>query len=128
MLDFRERSRLRRMLYAKPTLIILTLITAGLLQASWSMYKKSEEALAKKEKAAWELEELKQREAELSRDIERLSTERGVEEEIRERFMVAKEGEKVIIVSEPEKQKTHSIIVSEEPSFVEKMKAAVGAE
>ena len=43
-----------------------------------------------------ELEELVAHRAELSAEIASLGTERGVEEEIRERFGVVKEGEKVI--------------------------------
>ena len=128
MLDFRERSRLRRALYAKPTLILLAIIATGVVHASWSMYQKSKEALVKKEKALSELSELEARQAQLSHDITVLSTERGVEAEIRERFMVAKEGEKVIIISEPKEKASRSIVVEERPSFMDKMKAAVGSE
>ena len=128
MLDFRERSRLRRALYAKPTLILLAIVATGVVHASWSMYQKSKEALVKKEKALSELSELEARQAQLSHDITVLSTERGVEAEIRERFMVAKEGEKVIIISEPQEKASRSIVVEERPSFMDKMKAAVGSE
>ena len=128
MLDFRERSRLRRALYAKPTLILLAIVATGVVHASWSMYQKSKEALVKKEKALSELSELEARQAQLSHDITVLSTERGVEAEIRERFMVAKEGEKVIIISEPKEKASRSIVVEERPSFMDKMKAAVGSE
>ena len=128
MLDFRERSRLRRALYAKHTLILLAIIATGVVHASWSMYQKSKEALVKKEKALSELSELEARQAQLSHDITVLSTERGVEAEIRERFMVAKEGEKVIIISEPQEKASRSIVVEERPSFMDKMKAAVGSE
>ena len=81
MLDFRERSRLRRALYAKPTLILLAILATGVVHASWSMYQKSKEALVKKEKALSELSELEARQAQLSHDITVLSTERGVEAE-----------------------------------------------
>ncbi|MDP2598582.1 MAG: hypothetical protein Q8P49_02005 [Candidatus Liptonbacteria bacterium] len=126
MLDFRERSRLRRALYAKPTLILLAVLATGVMHAAFSMYQKGQEASTRREKAVAELRELEMREKELSEDISLLSTERGVEAEIRERFMVAKEGEKVIIIAEPEEKTSRSVVVEEEASFVDKMKAAAG--
>ena len=127
MLDFRERSRLRRALYAKPTLIFLAIVATGVVHASWSMYQKSKEALVKKEKALSELSELEARQAQLSHDITVLSTERGVEAEIRERFMVAKEGESVMILAEPVEEKVHTVtIVDQNPTMMRRVLGAIG--
>lgn len=92
------------------------------------MYEKSKEANARRDKATAELAALQEREGQLSGDIARLGSERGQEEEIRNRFMVAKDGEKVIIVTQPETQTAHTITVTEAPTptFMEKLKAAVG--
>lgn len=129
MLDFRERSRFRRVLYSKPTILVLFVVTILVARGAFGMYQKSEEAIAKRDKAAGELDVLRVREAELRDDIAQLSTERGQEEVIRDRFMVAKEGEKVIIVTDPEAKKVHTVTVTEGESpqtFVEKIKSAVG--
>jgi uncharacterized protein YkuJ len=116
-------------MYAKPTIIILGLLTVLVARGAFGMYQKSDEAIAKRDKALGELQILEVRQKELDEDISRLSSLRGQEEEIRDRFMVAREGEKVIIVASPEKKTTHTVTVSEEEqpvSFVDKMKSAVG--
>ncbi|OGZ10500.1 MAG: hypothetical protein A3D65_04130 [Candidatus Lloydbacteria bacterium RIFCSPHIGHO2_02_FULL_50_13] len=127
LLDFRERSKLRRLLYAKPTIIALAVLVALLLNSSWGAYQKSRGALSKEEKAERELAALVAREKELNEDIARLKTEAGVEAEIRERFMVAKEGEKVMIITDPDAAKVHTVTVADNsPSVWEKMMGAVG--
>ena len=127
MLDIRERTRLRRLLYAKPTIILLAFLVALLSHGAWGVYQKSKEAMAKQEKAEKELAGLLAREQELKGDIARLSSEEGVEEEIRERFMVAKEGEKVMIITDPDAAKVHTVTVADNsPSVWEKMMGAVG--
>src|SRR3989338_2688583 len=98
MLDIRERTRLRRFLYAKPTIIALVLVVVLLFRGVWGVYQKSAEAVAKRDKATAELADLAAREKELHEGIARLSTGEGVEAEIRDRFMVAKEGEKVMLI------------------------------
>ena len=127
MLDIRERTRLRRMLYAKPTIIMLALFVAFLFHGVWGIYQKSEEAAAKRDKAEAALAAMAAREKELREDIERLSSGEGVEAEIRDRFMVAKEGEKVMIIASPDATKVHTVMVTDNsPSFFEKMMGAVG--
>lgn len=128
MLDFRERSQLRRAIYAKPTILILALLVVLTMRGAWGMYEKNQEATIKRDKALAELSALKAREKQLSDDITRFSTERGQEEEIRNRFMVAKEGEKVIIVTQPEVETEHTVTVTDapKPSFIDILKAASG--
>ncbi len=129
MLDFRERTKFRRAIYAKPTIILLGLLTALVARGAFGMYQKSDEAITKRDKAVEELRVLEVRQKELDEDISRLSSPRGQEEEIRDRFMVAKEGEKVMIVATPEKKTMHTVTVDEEEqptSFVDKMKSAIG--
>ncbi len=128
MLDFRERSQLRRAIYAKPTILALAVLMVITLRGAWGMYQKDQEATIRRDKATAELVLLQIREKQLNDDIARLSTERGQEEEIRNRFMVAKEGEKVIIVTTPERETEHTVTVTDtpKPSFMDKLKAASG--
>lgn len=128
MLDIKQRARIRRIIYGKPMIIALALLFVLISRGAWGMYEKSVEAKEKSDRAIEKLSELKAREAQLSSDIENLSTERGVEGEIRDRFMVAKEGENVMIVTDPETQKVHTVTVTEgqAPTVVEKMISAVG--
>ena len=127
-LDFRERTKLRRALYAKPTILVIVIIASVSLSGAWNMYQKSKEAKANDYKANAALSALQTREAGLRSDIDRLSTPRGQEEEIRDRFMVAKEGEKVIIITPPKDDTVHAVTVPEDDkkSFLDSLKAAVG--
>ena len=127
-LDFRERTKLRRALYAKPTILVIVAIASVSLSGAWNMYQKSKEAKANDDKANATLSALQTREAGLRSDIERLSTPRGQEEEIRDRFMVAKEGEKVIIITPPKDDTVHTVTVPEDEKrgFLDSLKAAVG--
>lgn len=51
------------------------------------------------------IEELKQREASLNSDIEKLGTDNGIEDTIRNKFQVAKPGEKVVSIVDEEEKK-----------------------
>lgn len=129
MLDFRERTKFRRAMYAKPTIIVLGFLTILVARGAYGMHQKSNEAIEKRDKAIGELHALESRQRELNEDIGRLSSPRGQEEEIRDRFMVAKEGEKVMIVANTEAKVAHTVTVSEDEqptSFIDRMKAAAG--
>lgn len=128
ILDFRERFKLRKVLYAKPTIIIMAIFVVLILHSAWRMHEKSLDALSKRDKALEELHVLETRKAELETDVARLSSDRGIEEEIRDRFMVAKEGEKVMIVVAPKIDDAHTITVpsDQNSSFLNKIMSAIG--
>jgi cell division protein FtsB len=117
--DFDDKKRIRRFV-ASPWVLAgigVLIVIAGM--NTWDMYQKwrlSEEAL---EKTRASYENLEKREAFLDSKIDSLSTEAGVEAEVRERFGVAKPGEGVIVVlSEEEEQQ----FVEEEEGWWEEVK------
>lgn len=127
MLDFKERSRLRRAMYAKPTIIFMAVVLSFILHGAWGMYQKSTEAGEKSATAEERLAELREREKVLSADILELSTDGGVENAIRDRFMVAKQGESVMIISDAEAKKVHTVTVADEkPSYMQQFLGATG--
>lgn len=97
-MDFYEKRKLKKILYSKPILAILVIIVIWFSFAVWSMYKKESDTRLKRIEQKEILEELKTREWSLSEEIERLSTEYGIEQEVRSKFEVGKEGEEMIIV------------------------------
>lgn len=105
MFDFHEKRRFRRLLYSKVTLIILALIVVWLLFTAWDMYKKERDTGLKSAEQGNILNELKERETALQEEIDRLSTEKGIEAEIRSKFEVGKEGENVIIIVDNPEEK-----------------------
>lgn len=118
---------MRRTLYAKPTIFVLAVVLFFAVHAAWGMYEKSREASQKRDKATAELVELKQREKSLTEDVARLSTDRGVEDEIRNRFMVAKDGEKVMIITSPPDGDVHTVTVTDDkPGIFSQWVAAMG--
>ena len=128
-LDFKERTRIRRIVYAKPTILLVFVLSLVSLNGAWGMYQKSKEATQNRDKAVAETAALSVHEAALHADITRLSSYRGQEEAIRNRFMVAKEGEKVIIISEQDGATSHSVTVNDNGvsnSLVNQLKAAIG--
>ncbi|MDP3958250.1 MAG: septum formation initiator family protein [bacterium] len=98
MLEFQQKQRLRRILYSKVTLALLFAALLLFGNSTFKLLEKKREAangLATLEK---EIAALAVKEKTLSGRIAALKTERGVEEAIREKFKVAKEGEGVVVV------------------------------
>jgi cell division protein FtsB len=62
------------------------------------LFEKEKETSKKKELILAQIETLRSREKKLSDDIEKLKTEEGVEETIRDKFQVVKEGEKMVVI------------------------------
>lgn len=68
------------------------------IMSAWNMYQTSYGTKQRVERLQAEHDELKQREEIVSSAALSVSTERGLEAEIREKFSVAKEGERVIVL------------------------------
>lgn len=98
MLGFHEKRKIRNILYSKPVLVILGLVVLFFLSTVWGAFKKERDTQKIKEQRIEVLESLEEREGILSKEIDRLDTERGVEEEIRAKFEVARGGEGVIVI------------------------------
>ena len=79
-MDFHEKRKFKRLLYSKITLIILGLIVIWLSFVVWSMYEKERDTRLKRIEQREILNELEGRESSLREEIERMSTERGIEE------------------------------------------------
>ena len=67
---------------------------------------KERETSKKKELVLAQIETLRAREKNISSDIAKLKTDEGVEETIREKYQVAKEGEKMVTIIDSEKSST----------------------
>ena len=98
MFDFYERRKLRRVLYSKGAILLLAVVVVFLARAAAEVYPKEREAARRSAEQAAELSELRERERTLTAELGRLSTSRGVEAELREKYDVAKPGERVIVI------------------------------
>jgi cell division protein FtsB len=98
MFDFHEKRKIRRVMYSKPLIGFMVLLTLVMLRSVYERYTVEQEMEAKLEARAHELETLRSRAALLEGKVEHLKNERGIEEELRSRFDVVKEGEQVVII------------------------------
>lgn len=101
MIAPRERGTIKRIVYSRPALILLAVLFAFVAHGTWKVYEKASLAREQKNRITKELAELKSREADLQAKLAELRTERGLEEELRERFGVVKEGESVVVIVDP---------------------------
>lgn len=94
------------MLYSWPVILILLFIIVSLSRSVWEVYQSERVAREKKIEAVTERDKTLARKNELTALVNGLSSERGMEEEIRKKFSVAKPEERVIVVVDPPKATT----------------------
>ncbi|MEX1087191.1 MAG: septum formation initiator family protein [Candidatus Paceibacterota bacterium] len=95
---------LKRIVYSKPFVIFLVIVTAFSLKAAWGAYQKMSESGERVAIAQAEKQELQEEREVISENLERLQTRRGIEEELRKKYSLTKEGEEMVVIvdSQPE--------------------------
>ncbi len=101
MYRFEQRRDPTRILWNRLGAVLLLVVLAIALRGVWGVYKKAQESRVIREEAEATLGDLQVREAELRGEISVLSTDRGVEQELRERYDLAKADEGVVVIVEP---------------------------
>ena len=104
MFDFHEKRKIRRILYSKVSIGVVLILTVLLMSAVWERYTVSKEMKERLDDKYAELEIIQQRAETIESKVEYLKNERGVEEELRNRFDVAREGEQVVILLDDEER------------------------
>ncbi len=102
MREFQGRRLFRQALYSRQVLILLVVVILLIGFSVFKLYRKEHVADLERQALLSELTRLEARRVELESEIERLSTERGQEEEIREKLGLALPDEGVITVIGPE--------------------------
>ena len=100
MINFQQKRRLRNIMHSKPVLVFLGVLIIIFAWGVISFMGKMRMTIENRKIAENKLLELEKRKEKLSSDIFRLNTPGGVEESIRLKFGLAKEGEDVIVVVE----------------------------
>lgn len=124
MLDIQQKRKLRSFLYHKATLVVLFILVALSIHSTWSVYEKKRSSEEMKEMAMGAVTDLKQRNDDLDSKISKLATISGIEEEIRLKFSVTKDEERLIVVL-PEKEEGTST-GSENEGFFKKLMRIFG--
>jgi len=98
MRNFQEKKRFKNFIQSWPILIFLGILLIFFALGVFDFMGKMIETSGKKKNVEQKVLELQETKEKLSSDIESLKTERGLEENIREKFGLVKEGEDLIIV------------------------------
>jgi len=102
MLEFQVKKRVKKILYSRAMFVLLLVVIALAGKATWSVYQKEKISRVNLERLQSEISELKGREGYIKSGIDRLGTSRGIEEEIRQKFKVVKDGEAMVILIDDE--------------------------
>lgn len=101
MFDFHEKRRIRSFVYSKFVVFFFLLLSLLLSISVYNRYVVSNEMKTKLDARRTTLGELQQHALMLEAKVKYLENDRGIEEELRNRFNVVKEGEKAIILIDP---------------------------
>ncbi|MDO8604448.1 MAG: septum formation initiator family protein [bacterium] len=108
MIPFQERKKIRKILYSKISLALLFIVLFFVARGAWRIHQKAQIARSERDIAARSLLELQSRTAELKLSLEHLKSEQGVEEEVRQKYTVARPGEEVVIVVDETDKKSEN--------------------
>lgn len=130
MFDFHEKRKLRNFFYSRVTIALLFALSAFISLSVYDRYEVAHEMEGKLEAKQAELEALQTRAAALEAKVRYLENDRGLEEELRNRFDVVREGEQTVILIDSreneEKPKTVPVGIETQPStdesFLERFK------
>ncbi len=95
---FDRRRQFRAIMNSKITLFVLIFLLFIAGRSTWALYGKNQEAAMKKDFFFRENEGIKDRQEFLKKEIHNLKTDEGVEEILRQKFNIKKEGEEVLVV------------------------------
>ena len=98
MREFQVRHKIRKILYSKTAAVVIVIMIAFAGHAAWGVLQKERESSANTLQATKELERLSGRSNLLQAEIGRLSTDSGIEEEIRTKYNVSKPGEHFFVI------------------------------
>ncbi|MFA7193407.1 MAG: septum formation initiator family protein [Candidatus Paceibacterota bacterium] len=115
MREFSRKRKVRQMIFSVPVLILLCIILFFVAKGSWGVYKKYSLSKSELENSQADLTVLEEKKQTIEAKIEKLQTETGIEKEIRSKFDVAREGEKLIVIVED--KVTEEIVVEEKGFF-----------
>ena len=115
---FDNKRKIRRFAYSKIVSVGLIVLCVMLVNGLFNVYDKARESLDRKNFSAQSLQKLNNREEKLRREIERLDSRVGLEDELRDRYSFSKEGEKVIVIID--ENKSAEAVLSEERTVVER--------
>ncbi len=102
MKEFQDRNKAKKRMYSKTTLLFLLLGTILVFRGAYDVYQKEVDSRTEMERVLAQKKELLSRLGNIEHHAELLKTPAGVENEIRNKFDVVKEGEGVVVIVDKE--------------------------
>lgn len=106
MSQFQNQSYFKKIIYSPITLVVLAVIVFIAVYGVIDIIPKYRDALQAERAIENKKEVLIEREKKLTDELNKLQTQEGIEESIRENLNVVKEGEHVIMIVEPKATQT----------------------
>ncbi len=104
MWELQKRRKIQALLYSKVSLFMLLLVMVFLGRATFNVYGKYSDSTRAMNTAKQEAAALEAREKSIESENRRLMTESGIEKELRHKYSVKKEGEKLFIITDNPKE------------------------
>ena len=106
MRNFQQKVNFKHILQYRPVLLFLGILVIFFDCGVFSLMSKMKITIENRKLAENKIAELQKEKEKLSIDIAKLKTEDGIEENIRQKFGLAKEGENMIIVVDDQNKPT----------------------
>ncbi|MBI2476446.1 MAG: septum formation initiator family protein [Candidatus Taylorbacteria bacterium] len=119
MREFEHKRKVRKILSSPWLLLPLAVVFFFLVKAVGNIYLKDRASAAELRSSQERLARLEDRQSRLAAATEKLKTESGIESEIRDRFQMAKPGEREIVIVESAPEQNQTAAVSR--SFLQKI-------
>lgn len=116
MAEYQKIKNHKGITHSKATMLVLFLISIVLIAGLFSIIPKERATRENKKQVIDALNLLQNQSSSLAYQIENLKTEAGIEEKIREKYRVVKEGEGLIVIVD-EKKSEESAPISESNNF-----------
>jgi cell division protein FtsB len=105
MAALRERYDPLRLMGRRLLIALLGVLVISVLWGVWNIYRKNVEASQLRAQAQGQLADLQGRQTKLQADYDKLKTDRGMEEALRQQYAVGAAGEGLIVIVEPQTPK-----------------------
>ena len=118
---WQQKRKWKKVFYSYWTLLILLVILVVLSRAAFHVYLKYQDAALNESRAVKELADLQSREHTINSEVSRLKTVAGVEQEIRDKYQVTKNGERLIVIVDDPKNSVQNQASVEGPGWWQKI-------
>lgn len=122
MREFQQKKRIQRAIYSPLSLALLIILFLILVRATWGVYQKQSESAQKRDQTQQEYLALLEKKKNLEESVQKLSTTDGVEEEIREKYRMAKKGEQLLVLTDTQARVSETVDESFWQSFLKTIK------